>query len=164
MKCGSCGTAMKSGRENYRYAECGLESVTLVDVEVRRCPECGEYEVEIPRMEELHRFIARTLATKSQRLTPQEVRFLRKFLGFSGADFASALDVTPETVSRWETGKKQMSSVAERALRLMVFVSRPVEEYPLERLAGVARGEAVPVRMKLRESRARWKSVEEVAA
>jgi len=149
---------MKSGRENYRYTECGLDTVTLANVEVRRCPECGEYEVDIPRMEELHRVIAQTVASKSARLTPQEIRLLRKYLGFSGVDFAATLDVTPETVSRWETGKKKMSPVAERALRLMVFVRSPIDQYPLEKLAGVAQGEAVPLQMKLRDSRAHWKA------
>ena len=86
------------------------------------------------------------------------MRFLRKYLGFSGVDFAGLLDVTPETVSRWENGKKQMSPVAERALRLMVFVRAPLAEYPLEKLAGVAQGEAIPLRMKLRESRSQWKA------
>jgi putative zinc finger/helix-turn-helix YgiT family protein len=158
MKCENCGAQMKSGRENYRYSECGLDTVTLANVEVRRCSACGEYEVDIPRMEELHRVIAQGVASKNARLTPQEVRFLRKYLGFSGVDFAATLDVTPETVSRWETGKKQMSPVAERALRLMVFVRAPIDQYPLERLAEVAQGEAVPLRMKLRESRAHWKA------
>lgn len=164
MKCDNCGAQMKSSRENYRYEECGLDSVTLMNVEVRRCPECGEYEVDIPRIDELHRLIAQTVASKAPRLTAKEIRFLRKYLGFSGVDFAATLDVTPETVSRWETGKKQMSPVAERALRLMVFVRNPIDEYPLEKLAGVAQGEAVPLRIKLRESRARWKTEASVAA
>jgi putative zinc finger/helix-turn-helix YgiT family protein len=164
MKCDNCGAQMKSGRENYRYTACGLDSVTLVNVEVRRCPECGEHEVDIPRMAELHRLIAQEVASKGPRLTPQEIRFLRKHLGFSGVDFATTLDVTPETVSRWETGKKQMSPVAERALRLMVFVRDPISEYPLERLAEVAQGEAVPLRIKLRESRAHWKAEGAAAA
>lgn len=158
MKCDLCGAQMKSGRENYRYTESGLDTITLLNMEVRRCPECGEYEVDIPRLDELHRLIAQEVASKKARLTPQEIRLLRKYLGFSGVDFAATLDVTPETVSRWETGKKQMSPVAERALRLMVFVRDPVEEYPLEKLAEVAQGEAIPLRMKLRESRSKWKA------
>jgi len=163
MKCDRCGAQMKSGRENYRYTLSGLDSVTLMNVEMRRCPECGEYEVDIPRIDELHRLIAQAVASKRPRLTPQEIRFLRKYLGFSGVDFARTLDVTPETVSRWETGKKQMSPVAERALRLMVFVRDPIDEYPLEKLAEVAQGEATPIRLKLRDSRARWKTEPVVA-
>lgn len=164
MKCDMCGAQMKSGRENYLYDESGLDSVTLMNVEVRRCPECGEYEVDIPNIDALHRLIARGVASKGSRLVPQEIRFLRKYLGFSGADFAKTLDVTPETVSRWETGKKQMSPVAERALRLMIFVRDPIEEYPLEKLAEIAQGEATPLRMKVRESRSRWKAEEAAAA
>jgi YgiT-type zinc finger domain-containing protein len=87
MKCESCGAQMKVGRENYRYAESGLDTITLVDIEVRRCPECGEYEVSVPRIEELHCLIAQQVALKRARLTPQEIRFLRKYLGFSGVDF-----------------------------------------------------------------------------
>ena len=156
MTCEACGAQMKSGRENFRYTACGLDTVTLMNVEVHRCPECGEYEVEIPRIEDLHRLIAQEVATKEARLTPLEIRFLRKYLGFSGVDFAAVLDVTPETVSRWENDKKQMSPISERALRLMVFVRAPLAEYPLEKLAGVAQGEAIPLRMKLRESRTHW--------
>jgi len=158
MKCDACGAPMKSGRENFLYTACGLDTVTLMNVEVHRCAECGEYEVGIPRIEELHRLIAQEVAAKEARLTPPEVRFLRKYLGFSGVDFAAVLDVSPETVSRWENGKKQMSSVSERALRLMVFVRAPLAEYALEKLAEVAQGDAVPLRMKLRESRSQWQA------
>ncbi|HYO53277.1 hypothetical protein [Archangium sp.] len=109
-------------------------------------------------MDEFHRRITQEVASKKARLTPREIRLLRTYLGFSGVEFAAVLDVTPETVSRWETGKKHMSSVAERALRLMIFVRDPIAEYPLQRLAEVAQGEAVPLRMRLRESRAQWKA------
>ncbi|MET0403737.1 MAG: type II TA system antitoxin MqsA family protein [Cystobacter sp.] len=163
MTCDACGARMKSGRENFLYTACGLDTVTLMNVEVHRCGECGEYEVDIPRIEQLHRLIAQEVADKEARLTPAEIRFLRKYLGFSGVDFAAVLDVTPETVSRWENGKKQMSPVSERALRLMVFVRAPITEYPLERLARVAQGEALPLRMKLRESRAQWQAEHQAA-
>src|SRR5262249_39052988 len=35
----------------------------------------------------------------------EEVRFLRRQLDLRAADLAELLDVTPETVSHWETGK-----------------------------------------------------------
>jgi hypothetical protein len=56
-----------------------------------------------------------------------------------------------------------MSPVAERALRLMILVRSPVEEYPLEKLAEVAQGEAVPLRVKLHASHSQW-NAEAVAA
>ena len=55
MNCLQCGQRMKSGRENYLYKESGLPNITLVGIEVNRCPGCGEYEAVIPKIEQLHR-------------------------------------------------------------------------------------------------------------
>ena len=59
MMCMRCGAAITVARENFLYTASGLPNVTLVGVEVRRCPSCGEFEVAIPRIEDLHRTIAR---------------------------------------------------------------------------------------------------------
>ena len=48
MKCIICGEAMYTKRENYQYTASGLPHVTLQQVEVSRCPHCGETEVTIP--------------------------------------------------------------------------------------------------------------------
>ncbi len=114
MKCTTCGSKMSARRENYRYDASGLPGVTLAGVEVRRCAECGEHEVVIPSIEELHRAIVKVLVGKSERLAPTEIRFLRKYLGFSGADFAAHVGTTPETVSRWENGAAPMGVTADR--------------------------------------------------
>jgi len=66
--------------------------VILVGVPVARCGRCGETEVGIPGIEALHRAIAGALIAKPARLAPEEVRFLRKHLGLSSADFAALLD------------------------------------------------------------------------
>ncbi len=89
----------------------------------------------IPKIEQLHRAIALAVVSKRPRLTAHEVRFLRKYLGWSGADFAKHMGVTPESVSRWENEREQMSPVADRLLRLMVVTRAPVSEYPLDSLA-----------------------------
>ena len=73
-------------------------------------PKCGEHEVAIPRIEDLHRTIAQAVIAKRERLTPAEIRFLRKFLGWSGADFAAHVGTTPETVSRSKTAAHQWVS------------------------------------------------------
>ena len=139
---------METRRENHLYAESGLPNVTLLDVEVRQCPRCGERAVAIPRIDELHRVLALAVIHKSARLAPQEVRFLRKYLGWSGSDFARHMGVAPETVSRWENGKEPMGPVADRLLRLMVAHGKPIEEYPLEALTGVAKDDAEPGRLE----------------
>lgn len=137
--CLICGASMRSSRENVPYDERNLPGMTLVGMTVRRCPECGEREVEIPAIEKLHAVIASVLVRAPGRLTGAEIRYLRKYLGLSGRDFARKIRVTPETVSRWETGREKMSPSAEVALRLLVQVAKPVAQYPfdLDALEGV---------------------------
>jgi len=87
MKCLQCDAKMTSRRENYRYDSSGLSDVSLLGVDVRRCSTCGEYEVVIPRIEELHSRITCELFRESWRLTAAEILFLRKCLGWSEAEF-----------------------------------------------------------------------------
>lgn len=157
MKCPSCSKPMTSVRENYNYAASGLPYITLVGVEVRRCKACGEHEVVIPKIELLHRTIALAVVAKRPRLTALEVRFLRKYLGWSGADFASHMGVTPESVSRWENDREKMSPVADRLLRLMVVTTSPVSEYSLDSLAELE-DEATPVRLRVQSAKEGWRA------
>ena len=90
-KCKVCSGEMTSSREAYRYNESGLPNVILKDVEVRRCPNCGTQEVPLPRVAELHRAIAMALVHKPARFLGAEVRYLRKYMGWSGVDFASRM-------------------------------------------------------------------------
>jgi len=148
---------MKSSRRDHLYVESGLPNVMLLGLEFRTCPACGEEERVMPRLAELHRFIAEAVAEKTSRLTGSEVRYLRKHLGWSGEDFANVMGVRQETVSRWETEKEPMGVVSERLLRLMALRLRPVESYPNERLADVAKGEASPIDLRLKPTGSSWK-------
>ena len=69
MNCLECGTRMKVGRENRADLSCGLPNVTLLGVEVRRCPKCGAEEVALQRVEDLHRALAHAVIHKAGRLT-----------------------------------------------------------------------------------------------
>ena len=150
---------MKTKRENYRYDAVGLPGITLKDIKVSRCPKCGEYEVAIPQIEDLHRLIARAVIAKRERLTPEEIRFLRKFLGWSGADFGAHMGTTPETVSRWENGGTPMGVTADRLLRLMVAAGQPKTDYSLETLKLVARLNPKPLRLGVKISGGHWEAV-----
>ena len=134
MKCLVCGATMKTTRENVRYAACGLPHVTLRNMEVSRCPQCGEEEIAIPRIEALHKAIAQALITKPFRLDAAEIRYLRKYLGWSGADFAEHMGTSRETISRWENGTVPIGPQADRLLRLMVVTKAPVSDYSLDTL------------------------------
>lgn len=153
MTCGACGAEMRTRRENYRYDASGLPNVTLKGVEVRRCARCGETEVAIPAIEGLHRAIAGGLIRKRTRLAPVEIRFLRKYLGWSGIDFAQHMGTTPETVSRWEHGTASIGTAADRLLRLMVAREAPVSDYTVDVLAQIAADDRDPRPLHLGLSR-----------
>lgn len=135
MKCNN-GHEMKERQGSTQIDEGGV-TITLDDVRIFSCKACGVETPAIPKMEALFREVARTLATKRQRLMPQEIRFLRKHLGLSGRDFARKMGVDHTTVSKWERvdDPQAMGAVAERLLRLFVLTEKPVEEYPLEEMA-----------------------------
>ncbi len=137
MTCIQCGGKLTMKRENYRYTACGLSNVTLIGVGVRRCSKCGDHEVVIPRIEELHRVLAAAVVRQVSRLTKDEIRFLRKYLGYSGVDFAKIVGVAAETISRWENGKEKIGSSAEKLIRMLVVHTQPTRSYPIETLATI---------------------------
>src|SRR5579862_980907 len=130
MNCPECGTKMKVEHEDHHYTESGLANVWLAGLEVRACPKCGETERVIPRLAQLHRLLAATVAEQPEKLTGAEIRYLRKSLGWSGEDFAATFGVRPETISRWENDKEPMGATAERLLRLAALREKPLSEYP----------------------------------
>lgn len=133
MKCMACGGKMNTVRGDVCYQASGLPHVVLVEMSVDRCPACGEEELAIPKMGPLHKAIAESIATKPERLTPSEIRFLRTMVPrrvgrpeMSAAEVAKVLHVAPATLSRWENGAKSMSETAEMALRLIFIPERAV--------------------------------------
>jgi putative zinc finger/helix-turn-helix YgiT family protein len=159
--CLACEGPIKTRREkHYRYTECGLPNVIIEDaVKVTTCGRCGETYTSIPAIEGLHREIAAAVIRKKGRLAPAEIRFLRKYLGWSGADFAKRTGTKPETVSRWENGRTLMGPQADRLLRLLVAKETPVVEYSVDVLAQVAAdsGPTTPVRVEVEKGPKGWK-------
>jgi putative zinc finger/helix-turn-helix YgiT family protein len=147
---------MKVRRENHRYDECGLTHVTLVGVEVARCPRCGNFEISLPHIEDLHRLLAKVLIENSTRFTGEEVRFLRMSLGWSGSDFAKHMGVAEETVSRWESDAAPIGPQADRLLRFLVAQGRLTTSYPTDRLKTIDLKRATATRMKLSVKNQRW--------
>ena len=157
MRCVQCGGPMVVTGDTHRYDESGLPDVVLKGVETRSCKNCGEREVAIPNIEGLHRALAQALICRASLLTGAEVRFLRKFLGYSGQDFARLMGVTAETVSRWENGKKPLGPVADRTLRLLVLLGHPVEDYAgLDFLKHISPKPPKRPRVSLRLKRNHW--------
>ena len=122
--CTMCGSRMTKAQDSsFHYLDSGLSKVFLKGITVLRCTnkECGEEEIGIPNMVELHQLIATKIATSTTKLIPEEIRFLRTHLGFSGTEFAKAFGVSAETTSRWEKGSVNMKEASERLLRVLVL-------------------------------------------
>jgi len=118
MKCLECGGKMRKTKTNHRYIESGLDNIVLIDATAYKCQDCDEDEIEIPRADKLHLFIAFLLSLKPTSLTGAEARFLRKHLGYTAAELASAMGITRLTVTRWENAKGIMKEDRDKHLRL----------------------------------------------
>lgn len=119
-RCYDCNGTMEGRRENYRYTECGLESVTLLDILVFHC-KCGAIVPEISAVEMLHEAIAIDLLRKDTFLSGEEIRFLRKTAGYSATKLAAIMGVTKEAVSRWENDKQPIGKESDRLVRWVCF-------------------------------------------
>ena len=132
MKCIACGRdGLMSGRENHQYDDVGLVAATLVNVQIRRCPNCGETEVTVPNLEALDRTIALALIVRPGTLLPTDVVFLRKHLGLTSKQLADTVGVDKATVSRWERGHIAMPLPADRLIRSLVRELEPVPGWGL---------------------------------
>lgn len=119
--CTNCGQAAKVERGTYRFKECGLDGVVLQGIEVIRCASCGNEDPVIPHVSELMRVLALAVVGKPYRLTGKEVRFLRKFLGMTGEEFARLLHVDKSTLSKWENGEDRVGEQSDRLIRLITL-------------------------------------------
>ena len=123
MRCPVCGARMikrsATAKNPYRYTLSGLPNVFLVGITVDRCVTCNSDTPTIPMVGDLHRAIAEAITKKPAPLSGAEIRFLRKNIGISAKDFASVLGITPETMSRFETGAQAPGNSIDRFLRLI---------------------------------------------
>lgn len=156
-KCRSCGERSLAGHIEDRPLD-SLPSVVARGLKVTRCEACGAEAVSIPRLEELHRVVAMALVRKPGRLTGAEVRYLRKWLGWSGQDLARRFDLTKEHVSRIENGHNPISGVADRLIRLLVVTKPPTMAYSPEELLEVGDADE-PLRIGVQSTGRDWKAV-----
>lgn len=155
MNCPNCGhpDMEVSTTEPYKYTESGLSSITLVGIEVRTCPKCGERIASIPAIRKLHGLIAKLVVQKPTRLSGEEIRFLRTHLGRNKTDFAKLMGVSREQVSRWESDTSPIGAVADRALRLLVAYEAPNHDYDIDQLSKIGKkAERTPIRVEKRKA------------
>jgi putative zinc finger/helix-turn-helix YgiT family protein len=165
--CFNCGAKMRTRRENVPFL--GLPGVVLVGVPVSRCGGCGEHEVTIPNIDELHRVLALRVIEESGRLTSREIKFLRTVLDYTSAEFARLVGASPVTVSRWEHDVQPIGHHADALVRALVLL-RMAAGLGREQIEKLARA-AAPARrarggrpIAMRSAANKWKPIELRAA
>lgn len=107
------------------------------EFEVRRCAFCGEVVIKLDDWGRFEREIAGWLA-KAGVLSGEVFRFMRKAVGLRAKELAELLDVTPETISRWEKEHRQPDRKAMMVLGDLVLDRLRGEETALGRLRALA--------------------------
>jgi putative transcriptional regulator len=106
--------------EKYQYKESGLDNVFLVGSGGWSIvPSPAGPQLKIKDIDGLHKAIGGILVRKKKNLNGKELRFLRQEMLLSQANLAKLLDVTEQTVHRWETGKADVPKPAESLIRFL---------------------------------------------
>lgn len=136
MKCRICNEQAEliEDTEDYHYRECGMDNVIIMGIKVRQCPACGSRMPLIPSIEGLHDALADAIVKKNGQLSPQEIVFLRKSLGWSGVDFAKHMGCDKSQVSKWEHGTVKMSKPYDLLLREIVASGKKITDYHREEI------------------------------
>lgn len=99
----------------------GMKNTTVVlikSVTSTNCSKCGEQFI-VPDLDGLNIAIAVARTKLPAKLMGEEIRFIRKAMEMSAKDIADLLEVSAETISRWENDKLPMSISNEKLFRLV---------------------------------------------
>lgn len=113
-----------------------------------RCLKCGEETMKGTDIEAFELEVSAELARHGE-LPADAFRYLRRTLGMKAADLAELLDVTPETVSRWENAKQAIERRAAALLSSMVLDKLEGRTSTLDRLKALKEPSPLPKLVRL---------------
>src|SRR5437868_4472421 len=103
--------------EHEAAAILGMRSVVIKNVPAFVCSKCGDTLITGEVLDEVHKNLLFLVVTSEYVLSGEEVRFIRKALRLSQAEFADRLGVHRTTVTRWETGEVLVEPPVSIAIR-----------------------------------------------
>jgi DNA-binding transcriptional regulator YiaG len=115
--CSNCGSPARVVEGDYLFRECGLSNVSLMGVELILCDACGNADPVIPDANDLMAALAWHISTQKFRLSGEHVRFLRKYLKMTAADFSKLIGVHKSTLSKWENDEDAIGDTSDRLIR-----------------------------------------------
>ncbi|MGC4118580.1 MAG: helix-turn-helix domain-containing protein [Myxococcales bacterium] len=146
-RCFSCkGTDFAAGKHEDRL-ELGGHKFTR-SVPTRRCKRCGEEMIQGQDVEGFELDVAAEFARHGQ-LPADAFRHMRRVLGLKATELAELLDVTPETISRWENEKQSMDRRAAALLSAMVLDKLEGRTSTLDRLKALMKPSRLPRLVRL---------------
>lgn len=151
MKCVSCGHPKLKRGTTDEIVPVGALTFT-VRAPALVCPKCGESYLDAETLGQVEHRVAGELAMEGAD-TSEAFRFMRKAIGLRAREVADLFGVTPETVSRWETGERQPADAAVKLLAVLVIEYLAGRNHALEvlRAAEHARSQTHNRRLDLRQ-------------
>ena len=117
-RCKKCKGLMEKAIRQEHTEDLGGVVVTVLNaVQVYSCAPCKSQIVSIPDHEGLARAAAIARALNPARLAGPEVKFLRRVLDMTQTEFADAMELAPESVSRWENDARGVGGACEKLVR-----------------------------------------------
>jgi DNA-binding transcriptional regulator YiaG len=117
MRCGRCSAQTEAIQGNYKFSECGLPNVVLVNIGLIHCPACGNDDPVIPRYTYVMRLLTEAVVSKPYALRGEEIRFLRNRLRMTGDELAELLHIDRSNLSKWENNRERVGPQSDRLIR-----------------------------------------------
>ena len=151
-KCPSCGAVRLESRAVRRTRNVADHRFTA-QLPARVCTACGTSYFDDRTVAEFDALVAATLA-EAGIADPDALKFLRKVTGLRGKEFAQLLAVRPETVSRWEQGKRPIDRATFTLMRQLVHERAAGISAPTDYLRSLGNPKRLPKTVKIALRRA----------
>jgi putative zinc finger/helix-turn-helix YgiT family protein len=112
------------------------------------CAACGTIFFDDAVVDQFDVLVAARLAEAGV-TEPEALRFMRKVTGLQGKEFAELLGVRPETVSRWEQGKRPIDRATYAIIRQLVHERARGTTATADYLRSLAKPKRLPRTIKI---------------
>lgn len=151
-RCVECGKATLSPHESEDSVS--VAGRTFVrQVSALRCENCGATYFEGAALGAVELDAAGVIASEGP-CCGETFGFMRKALGLRAAELAELLDLSPETLSRWENAQRPVDRASWVALSVLVLERQEGREATLERLRALLQPSSLSERVRLASRRA----------
>lgn len=111
--CDTPNARIELSKQQFAYAGKEGEVLLIADVPVLYCPSCQMSFVTADGEQAQHEAVCRHLG----RLTPREIKEIRKSLNLSQNDLAARSKIGVASIKRWESGSHIQSAAMDKLLR-----------------------------------------------